>query len=116
MCIRDRVWELEKSLQNGIGRPVVGDEATLRLGLDRSFTASTGCNDLEGSYNYLDLDVGFEVTNFASTDRDCDDRLQRQDDEVSAVIASGFFVELLGNRLILRTSPFGGDQLTYRAA
>ena len=32
------------------------------------------------------------------------------------VIASGFFVELLGNRLILRTSPFGGDQLTYRAA
>lgn len=101
-------WVLDGLLAGDTVTSVGGDRATLQLFDDGTFTGSTGCRSVAGSY----VVSGAEVT-FTSwgAEGECSQSLQAQDSHVVSVFEGGFRVEIEGDRLTILVR--GNDGLTY---
>jgi heat shock protein HslJ len=104
------VWALETLIDGDTASSVMGEPATLELGDDGTFTASTGCRSLTGRYEVTGDEV--IVTEMTATG-DCSDELATQDALVVEVLGDGFTVEVDGDGLTV--SSRGGRGLGYRA-
>lgn len=103
------VWQLHTIVQGDAATNVVGT-ADLVLAADGSFTGSTGCRDLTGTYQ-IDADR-LTITSMQALG-DCPADLAGQDSQVISVL-EGARIEVDGDQLRL-LSP-GDDALHYSAA
>jgi heat shock protein HslJ len=103
-------WVLETVLSGDVASSVAGEPATLRLGQDRSFTASTGCRSLSGTWKEYGDDVRLPSMR---ADGDCPANLWDQDGLVAGLLGDGFRAEVDDDRLTV--SDGGEVRLVYRA-
>jgi len=100
------VWQLETLIDGEIVIQARG-EATLLLSLDGTFTGSTGCRGLSGTYVITGDELQFpEMT----AEGECPTELADQDSFVISVL-EGSRVEIEGERLSLLST--GGEGLQY---
>lgn len=104
-------WILDGLVSGDAVSSTLGEEATLELADDGSFTGSTGCRTFGGDYAVNGGQV--TVTHLVQDDGACADELAGQDEHVLDVIGGGFAVAVDGDRLTLSASD--GLGLTYRA-
>ena len=104
------VWVLETLIEGDAATSVSGEPATLKLGDDGTFSGSTGCRTLSGSYVVRGDEV---VSTNLSAEGDCPSGLEAQDDHVVTVLGDGFTVSIDGDRLTL--SAEGGLASVYAA-
>lgn len=105
------LWVLDGLVQNdAVTSPIQGERATLELSEDGTFTGSTGCRAISGTYQITGAEVLF--TEFAA-EGDCSSQLQEQDSRVISALEGGFRVEIEGSRMT--TSSAGDEGLVYRA-
>lgn len=103
-------WLLDGLLAGDTVTSVGGDRATLQLLDDGTFTGSTGCRSVAGSYVVSGAEVIF--TSWGA-EGECPQSLQAQDSHVVSVFEGGFRVEIEGGRLTILVR--GNEGLTYRA-
>lgn len=103
-------WVLDALLAGDAVTSVGGDPATLHLFDDGTFTGSTGCRRIAGSYIVTGAEV--QLTNFG-TEGECGGELASQDSHVVSVLEGGFRVEIEGDRLTILVP--GDEGLTYQA-
>ncbi len=101
-------WVLDTIFQGEAASSTLG-EAELRFDADGTFTGSTGCRTLTGTYQLNGDEIA--ITQMAA-DGECTPDLERQDNAVISVIESPR-VEIMENRLSLWTA--GDEGLGYRA-
>ena len=106
-------WVLEDRIQGGKSREVFG-ELPLVVELDGTFSATTGCNELEGTYVASGFDI--EVTSFDSTNRDCLELGEHfsQDNSITRVLNAEFYPVFDGCTMTL-TATISNERLIYRA-
>ena len=103
-------WILQSLIMGDAVSSTVGEPATLLLGADGTFTASTGCRTVSGDY----LITGETVSvRSMSADGECGEEVASQDGFVIAVLEGPFTVTIVEDRLTI-TAP-GGDGLDYRS-
>lgn len=109
--LTETVWVLDGLIQgDAVTSPVQGRRATLELEDGGTFTGSTGCRKISGTYQITGAEVQF--TQFAA-EGDCGPDLQEQDSKVISALEGGFRVEIDGDRL---TTWVAGDEgLAYVA-
>ena len=103
-------WVLDGLLEGDAVTSVEGDRATLQLLDDGTFTGSTGCRSIAGSYVVSGAEVTF--TDWGA-EGECPQNLQGQDSHVVSVLEGGFRVETDDDRLTILVP--GNEGLTYRA-
>ena len=107
------VWQLESlvtgSGPEGTASSTVAD-ATLRLDDDGTLTASDGCNEMDGRWEFEDDGV-LRVAEMATTDVACPP-LEQQTEHIRDVLLDNPTVTLDGRRLLLTA---GDRALDYRA-
>lgn len=101
-------WVLDTIIDGDTASSVQG-EPTLFLDADGTFSATTGCRDLGGSYL---IDGDALMFPEMRADGDCPEQLQRQDSSVISVLENAR-VDIDGTRLTL--SAAGNEGLGYRA-
>ncbi|NNF54147.1 MAG: META domain-containing protein [Acidimicrobiales bacterium] len=101
-------WLLDTIFQGAAASSTLG-EAELRFDADGTFTGSTGCRTLTGTYQLNGDEIA--ITQMAA-DGECPPELQRQDNTMISVIESPR-VEIYENRLSLWTA--GDEGLGFRA-
>jgi heat shock protein HslJ len=104
-------WVLETLLDGEVASSTTGRPAELELATDGTFTGSTGCRGISGSWS-LDGDV-VRVTGFAASSTGCAPDVAAQDGQVAGVLAEAFQVSVTGDSLTV-TGP-DGLGLVYRA-
>ena len=104
-------WVLETLLDGDVASSTTGEPATLRLTTDGTFTGSTGCRGIRGSW-WLDGDV-VRVTGVTVDDAGCPPDVAAQDRQVGDVLADAFQVAVAEDVLTV-TGPEGLG-LVYRA-
>jgi heat shock protein HslJ len=102
-------WVLE-SLNSGEAVSSTVGEATLELSGDGTFTASTGCREVTGSYTISDGTVGVTLDPYDTIG--CAAPLGDQDTHILDVLSNGIDVTVDGDRLTLSAGDKG---LGYRA-
>ncbi|MDK3256233.1 META domain-containing protein [Blastococcus capsensis] len=102
-------WVLETVVDGESAATPVGVAAVLQLAEGGTFTGSTGCRALSGTWS-----VHGDTVHFPEMEAEglCPDELRDQDAHVITVLGDGFSVEIEGDQLIV-TDP-GGDGLIYR--
>ncbi len=103
------IWQLQTLLDIESAVQALG-EATLQLRADGTFTASTGCREVSGTYQIASDELRFPQM---SAEGECASELADQDSFVISVL-EGSRIEVDGNQLSL-LSP-GGEGLQYRLA
>lgn len=98
-------WHLDTLLQGDTASSVVGDPATLRLADDGTFSASTGCRSLTGSWTRDDGALGFADT--VVEDVACPDTGDQDRQVVAVLSASAVSWEVEGTRLTLTDGDHG---------
>ena len=101
-------WVLDTIFQGEAATSTFG-EAKLRFEADGTFTGSTGCRTLTGTYQLIGDEIA--ITQMAA-DGECPPDLELQDNSVISVIESPR-VEIVENRLSLWTA--GDEGLGYHA-
>lgn len=107
-------WVLE-SLVRGSGPGAVAMSAApaeLRLSDDGTFTGTTGCRDLSGTWAERGGAIHFDEM---TAEGSCPSRLRSQDDQVVNVLGDGFTPEIEGRTLFI-DKPRAGQGLVYAAA
>ncbi|MDX1469723.1 MAG: META domain-containing protein [Acidimicrobiia bacterium] len=107
----DTVWMLESLVSQDTVISAQGEPATLSLRADGSFSGSTGCRSISGTYVVTGAEVQF--TSFAA-DGDCPAEFSAQDSRVISALEGGFRVEIDGG--VLTTWTSGDEGLIYRAS
>ena len=105
-------WVLETLLDGEVASSTTGGRAELELSDDGTFTATTGCRELTGSWS-LDGDV-VRVTGVAPADETCDPDAAEQDEQVVAVLSGDFQVAVTEDSLTVTGAD--GLGLVYRDA
>jgi heat shock protein HslJ len=106
-------WKLE-SLIDGTGPDVVAVAAApadLTLSDDGTFSGSTGCRELTGSWSENGGEIFFDEMRADGT---CEESLREQDSHVVGVLGDGFPVEIEENTLTI-DKPRMGKGLVYLA-
>ncbi|WP_129667204.1 META domain-containing protein [Phytoactinopolyspora endophytica] len=103
-------WVLESLVEGDTVSSVAGEPATLRLEADGTFTGSTGCREMSGSY--IEANGQISPTDFGMGEGECPEDLRDQDSHVVSVI-EGFRARVDGDTLTLTSQ--GGQGLIYRA-
>lgn len=101
---------LDAVLRGDVASSVAGEPATLRLGEDGSFTASTGCRTLSGTWEAYGDEVRLPSMR---AEGDCPADLWDQDGLVTGALGDGFRAEVDGDRLTVTDE--GAVGLVYRA-
>lgn len=104
-------WVLETLLDGEVASSTTGEPATLRLTTDGTFTGSTGCRGIRGSW-WLDGDV-VRVAGVTVDRAGCPADVAAQDRQVGDVLAAAFQVAVAEDVLTV-TGPEGLG-LVYRA-
>jgi heat shock protein HslJ len=104
-------WVLDTVVEGGTASSTVGEPAVLELRPDATFTASTGCRSLDGSWRSSGDAVLFD--DYAYDTFGCAAPVDRQDQHVLAVLAGGPLAVVDGDRLTLTGAD--GRALVYRA-
>jgi heat shock protein HslJ len=103
-------WVLEALANGDAVSSTIGEQATLVLDADGTFTGSTGCRTVAGSY----IVTGDQVTfNDWGADGECDPAVAGQDEQVIAALEGGFRAAVEGQQLTLTADD--GTGLIYRA-
>jgi len=102
-------WKLQTVLDGEVAIQALG-EPTLQLNEDGTFTGSTGCREVSGSYQIFGDELQFPQM---SADGECSADLADQDSFVISVL-EGSRIEIDGNQLSLFSS--GGEGLQYTIA
>lgn len=103
-------WVLETLVEGETASSTLGEPAVLLLDADRRASASTGCRSVTGTWL---LEDGALVIDDLLVSGDCPAEVARQDEHVTAVLASVSTAEVEEDRLTL-TAP-DGRGLVYRA-
>jgi heat shock protein HslJ len=103
-------WVLDSLIQGDAVSSVLG-EATLVLAADGTFSGSTGCRQLSGTYVINGDEIEFAEL---AANGNCPAELQRQDALVIDVLEGGFSTSVNGPSLTLTDNA--GQGLGYRAA
>ena len=106
-------WELETIVEGDGPAAAVSSAAPafLRLSDDGTFTGSTGCRALSGTWAERNGEIYFDEM---SADGTCEESLRDQDGHVVNVLGDGFAVEIEGDTLTV-SKPRAGGGLVYRA-
>jgi heat shock protein HslJ len=104
------VWMLESLISGDAVSSTVGERATLQFNADGTFSASTGCRDVTGSYSISGNEVQATLDPYDTIG--CEEGLGDQDNHVLRVISEGFSATIQGESLTLTA---GGEGLGYRA-
>lgn len=104
------VWVLDSLILGEAVSSITGDEATLQLNADGTFSGSTGCRTISGHYSVSGSEV--QVTLLPYDLIGCGDGLADQDEHVLAVIGPGLSFSIEGDRLTLTSADKG---LGYQA-
>lgn len=103
-------WVLETLLDGEVASSTTGGAAELELADDGTFTGSTGCRGISGSWS-LDGDV-VRVTGFTADPTGCAVDVAAQDGQVADVLADAFQVTVSGDSLTVTGG--NGLGLVYR--
>ncbi|MCW2743100.1 MAG: uncharacterized protein JWR45_3522 [Blastococcus sp.] len=109
-------WVLESRVEGRTASAAVGEPAVLELREDGSFTASTGCRTLEGSWQATGDSV--LLGDYAYDTVGCAPPLERQDLQLTAALGQGFQVSIEGDVLTLGDVDSRGAEdvsFVYRA-
>jgi heat shock protein HslJ len=104
-------WVLDTLIDGQVASSTVGARAELQLSDDATFTAGTGCRRLSGTWRTAGDTVYLDYEWPAAG---CQRDVERQEQQVIAVLGTGFQATVDGDRLTL-TSSRGGLALGYRA-
>jgi heat shock protein HslJ len=105
------VWVLDSLISGDAVSSTVGERATLQFNADGTFSASTGCRDVTGSYTVSGNTL--QVTLDPYDTIACADGLGDQDSHVLMVLSNGFTATIAGQNLTLTAGDKG---LGYRVA
>lgn len=98
------IWLLDTLISGDTASTTLGAQATLSFADDGSFTASTGCRSLTGSWTRDGARVA--TRDVGADDVECGD-LAQQDALVLGVLESGFTVEITERRMTLTAEDTG---------
>ena len=104
------VWVLTGLVDGDAVTSVSGERATLEFFSDGSFIGSTGCRDINGSYEASGDRVVFTRWGANGT---CPEELSDQDSRVVSGLEGGFRVQI--NDRVMATWVAGDEGLTYKA-
>jgi heat shock protein HslJ len=104
------VWVLDSIISGDAVSSTVGERATLQLNADGTFSASTGCGDVSGTYTVSGMLVQATLNPYDTIG--CADGLGDQDSHVLKVISDRFSASVQGESLTLTAGEKG---LGYRA-
>ena len=104
-------WVLETVVEGGTASSTLGKPAVLDLLQDGTFSASTGCRSIAGSWRRHDGSVIFG--DYAYDTVGCPAPVDRQDQHVLELLGAGPTAEITGDRLTLTRDD--GRGLVYRA-
>lgn len=107
----DTTWVLETVFVGDVASPPAGDEATLELRSDGTFSGSTGCRTFSG--RWVEFGAQIDAPELRMGETECAAELAEQDSHVVSVIGDGFVPSVEGDLLTL-LDP-GGVGLVYRA-
>lgn len=109
-ALLDTVWVLDQQIDGEQATPAEGEPATLELRSDSTFTGSTGCRGLTGTFVIRGDEI---LATRMSADGRCPADLADQDGHVVGVLGDGFTVAIEGDRLTVTAT--GNVGLSYRA-
>lgn len=105
------VWALEALISGDGVSSTVGERATLQLNADGTFSASTGCRDVTGTYTVSGNTLQTTLDPYDTIG--CADGVGDQDSHVLKVLSDGFSATLQGQSLTLTA---GAKGLGYRVS
>jgi heat shock protein HslJ len=107
----DTAWVLGRLIDGDTSVQAGGEPATLELRSDGTFTGSTGCRQLTGTFVIRGDEI---LATRMSADGHCQAGLAEQDAHVVGVLGDGFTVTIDGDGLTL--TAMGSLGLSYRSA
>jgi heat shock protein HslJ len=110
-ALLETVWVLDQLIDGETTATVGGEQATLLLRSDGTFTGSTGCRELTGTFVIRGDEI---LATRMSADGRCPADLADQDGHVVGVLGDGFTVAIEGDRLTV--TAMGNLGLSYAAA
>lgn len=110
-ALLDTIWVLDQLIDGETTATVGGEPATLELRSDGTFTGSTGCRELTGTFVIRGDEI---LATRMSADGRCPANLGDQDGHVVGVLGDGFTVATKGD--LLTVTAMGNLGLSYRSA